>query len=37
MLVFGCGTGNSTKMLADMVGPEGEVVGVDPDAEYLEV
>ena len=37
VLDFGCGTGNSTKMLADMVGPDGEVVGVDPDAERLKV
>ena len=35
VLDFGCGTGNLTEVLADMVGPRGEVVGVDPDGERI--
>lgn len=37
VLDFGCGTGNLTKILADLVGPEGQVVGVDPDGERLKL
>lgn len=37
VLDFGCGTGNLTKILADLVGPEGKVVGIDPDVERLEL
>lgn len=35
VLDFGCGTGNLTKILSNLVGPEGEVVGVDPDSERI--
>ena len=37
VLDFGCGIGNLTKMLADIVGPEGQVVGIDPDVERLRI
>ncbi len=37
MLDVGCGTGYLTKILADLVGPEGKVFGVDPDVERLKI
>ena len=37
ILDIGCGTGELTKLLADMVGPEGNVIGIDPDVERLEL
>ena len=37
MLDIGCGPGAITKIIADRVGPEGKVVGVDPDLERLEI
>ena len=37
VLDLGCGTGNLTAMLVDKVGPEGRVVGVDPDAERVSI
>ena len=32
---FGCGTGNLTIRFSELVGPEGKVIGVDPDGERL--
>ncbi len=37
VLDLGCGTGYFSKILADSVGPEGKVVGVDPDVKRLEL
>ncbi|XP_028408192.1 uncharacterized protein LOC114530770 [Dendronephthya gigantea] len=37
VLDMGCGTGILTKYIADIVGPDGEVVGVDPDAARIEI
>ena len=37
VLDLGCGTGNLTKVLSERVGPEGRVVGVDPDNERLKI
>lgn len=37
VLHLGCATGYLTKVVADLVGPEGKVVGLDPDIERLEV
>ena len=37
ILDFGCGVGNLTKILADRVGPQGKVIGIDPDAERLQL
>ena len=37
VLDMGCGTGLVTKLIADVVGPDGLVVGVDPDAERIEI
>lgn len=37
VLDLGCGTGFLTKTLADLVGPEGKVVGIDPDQERLKI
>ena len=35
ILDFGCGTGELSAYLAELVGPEGNVVAVDPDKERL--
>lgn len=35
-LDLGCGTGHGTRLLAEMVGPAGSVVGVDVDAPMIE-
>ena len=35
ILDLGCGTGELSAYLAELVGPEGKVVGVDPDKERL--
>lgn len=35
ILDYGCGTGNLTTRLSELVGPEGKVVGVDPDGERI--
>ena len=37
MLDMGCGTGEITSFIADQVGEEGEVIGVDPDQERIKV
>ena len=37
ILDLGCGTGYFSKFLADLVGPDGQVVGVDPDWERIKV
>ena len=37
MLDMGCGTGHVSKHIADIVGPDGLVVGVDPDAERIKI
>lgn len=37
VLDIGCGTGYLTKALADLVGSEGKVIGVDPDVQRLEI
>ena len=37
VLDLGCGPGNLTVRLAEKVGPQGRVVGVDPDAERIKV
>jgi SAM-dependent methyltransferase len=37
VLDLGCGSGGATRVVAEIVGPEGEVVGVDPSPEALEV
>ena len=36
-LDIGCGTGNNTVLLADLVGEDGHVVGVDPDEKRIAV
>ena len=35
ILDLGCGTGDLSAYLADLVGPEGKVVAVDPDKERI--
>jgi len=37
VLDLGCGTGNLTAVLADRVGSNGQVIGVDPDTERIKV
>ena len=37
VLDMGCGTGEITSFIADQVGEEGEVIGVDPDQERIKV
>lgn len=37
VLDMGCGTGEITKFIADVVGPDGEVVGVDPDEARIKI
>ncbi len=37
VLDLGCGTGHLATILSDLVGPEGQVVAVDPDAERIKV
>ena len=37
VLDLGCGTGFLSKALADLVGPEGKVVAIDPDLSRLQV
>ena len=37
ILDLGCGTGYHSKVLADLVGPYGKVVGIDPDTERLQL
>ncbi len=36
-LDLGCGTGHLATILSDFVGPEGQVVAVDPDAERIKI
>src|ERR1700712_1561683 len=37
VLDIGCGFGDSTRRLGDLVGPEGEAVGLDVSAPFVEV
>jgi ubiquinone/menaquinone biosynthesis C-methylase UbiE len=37
VLDMGCGTGHLTKYIADIVGPDGHAVGIDPDAERIKI
>lgn len=36
-LDIGCGTGNFTKLFADLVGKDGYVLGIDPDQDRIEL
>jgi len=35
--ILGCGTGELSAYLAELVGPEGKVIGVDPDKERIQL
>jgi SAM-dependent methyltransferase len=37
VLDMGCGTGHITKYIADIVGSDGQVVGIDPDAARIKI
>ena len=37
VLDMGCGTGHLSKYIADIVGLNGDVVGIDPDAERIKI
>ena len=37
VLDMGCGTGHVTKYIADIVGSDGVVLGIDPDAERIKI
>ena len=37
ILDIGCGFGDTTQRIADLVGPEGEVVGVDAARQFIEI
>jgi ubiquinone/menaquinone biosynthesis C-methylase UbiE len=37
VLDMGCGTGHLTKYIADIVGPDGQAVGIDPDVERIKI
>ena len=37
VLDLGCGTGYLTNTIAELVGPDGKVIGLDPDAERIRV
>ena len=37
ILDLGCGTGELSAYLAELVGPRGKVIGVDPDKEQIRV
>ena len=37
VLDLGCGTGNQSLILSDHVGPDGQVLAIDPDVERLEI
>ena len=37
VLDMGCGTGRLSKHMADFVGPDGLVIGIDPDAERIKI
>ena len=37
VLDMGCGTGNITKYIADIVGSDGQVLGIDPDAARIKI
>ena len=37
VLDMGCGTGHVSKYIADIVGPDGQVVAIDPDEERIKI